>query len=299
MKGRRPDGWSRIGNFHISCTRVWTKAEWRPDGDIWIAILALFMTASVRCINLPIFWTWKESEADRSLMDVRTNASWNRSFSIQWMVRTDRHVVWTDDAGLSYVRTVDQWTDGCPDGITRRLDGWQGIWNLLSSVQSLLKMLWQVESLFTAPLHISDFVQTQNEAKILTDLSFIETWKESETGRVPRGVRTCCWNVRTDTSWIKTSQHSGGSGRKCTSFGRMMFGLTGVRTVWHVVRTDGTVVKCASGRDGSIVRTTDRETKSSIFHTVQSLLRVLWIVESLFTTSLHTQVILSIMRPKY
>jgi hypothetical protein len=29
-------------------------------------------------------------------------------------------------------------------------------------------MLWQVESLFTASLHISDFVQTQNEAKILT-----------------------------------------------------------------------------------------------------------------------------------
>jgi hypothetical protein len=38
-------------------------------------------------------------------------------------------------------------------------------------VQSLLKMLCQVESLFTASLHISDFVQTQNEAKILT-LSF-------------------------------------------------------------------------------------------------------------------------------
>jgi hypothetical protein len=26
----------------------------------------------------------------------------------------------------------------------------------------------------------------------LIDLSFIETWKESETGRVPRGVWTCC-----------------------------------------------------------------------------------------------------------
>jgi hypothetical protein len=35
-------------------------------------------------------------------------------------------------------------------------------------VQSLLKILWQVESLFTVSLHISDFVQTQNEAKILT-----------------------------------------------------------------------------------------------------------------------------------
>jgi len=133
----------------------------------------------------------------------------------------------------------------------------------------------------------------------LIDLSFIRTWKESEIGRVPRGVRTGCWDVWTDASWIETSRHSGGSGRKCTLSGRMVLGLTGVRTVWHVVRTDGTVVRCVSGRDGSIVRTADREPRSSIFHSVQSLLRVLWIVESLFTTSLHTQVILSRMRPKY
>jgi uncharacterized membrane protein len=74
-----------------------------------------------------------------------------------------------------------------------------------------------------------------------------------------------------------------------------MLGLTCVRTVWHVVRTvwhvvrmDRTVVGWASGRDGLIVRTADREPKSSIFHAVQSLLRVLWIVESLFTASSHT-----------
>jgi hypothetical protein len=30
-----------------------------------------------------------------------------------------------------------------------------------------------MESLFTASLHLSDFVQTQNEAKILTSLSSI------------------------------------------------------------------------------------------------------------------------------
>jgi hypothetical protein len=32
------------------------------------------------CINLPLFWTWKESEADRSLRGVRTGC---------WDVRTD------------------------------------------------------------------------------------------------------------------------------------------------------------------------------------------------------------------
>jgi len=81
----------------------------------------------------------------------------------------------------------------------------------------------------------------------LIDLSFIETWKESETGRVLRGVQTCCRNVRTDGSWIEPSRHSGGSGWKCTSSGWMMLGLTDVQTVWHVVRMDGTVVRWASG----------------------------------------------------
>jgi hypothetical protein len=190
MRGSRPDGWSPIGNFYISWTRVRTKADWRPEGDIWIAILALRRRASGR-----------------------DTTSFGR----------------------------------------------------------------------------------------LNNLSFIETWKEFETGRVPRGVRTCCWNVRTDASWIKPSRHSGGFGRKCTSSGRMMLVLFGVRTVWHVFRTDGTMVRWASGRDGSIVWTTDREPKSSIFFLVQSLLRELWIVKSLFIASLHTQVILSKhrMRPKY
>jgi len=47
-----------------------------------------------------------------------------------------------------------------------------------------------------------------------------------------------------------------------------MLGLTGVRKVWHVVRTDGTVVIWVSGRDASIIRTADSEPKSSIFHEV-------------------------------
>jgi hypothetical protein len=41
-------------------------------------------------LNLPLFWTWKESEADRSLRgvrtgcwDVRIDTGWNSSFSIQ------------------------------------------------------------------------------------------------------------------------------------------------------------------------------------------------------------------------
>jgi hypothetical protein len=184
MGGKRPDGWSRIGNFLNWWARVRTNADWCPDGDIWIAILALCMsasgretTSSGRCINLPISWTWKEYEADRSLMDVRTgcwevqtDASWNKSFSIQCRVRTERYVVQTDDDGLSGVRTdetVERWASERDNTSSRRLTG-----NLKSyiffAVQSLLKMLWQVKFMFTASLHISDFVQTQNEVKILT-----------------------------------------------------------------------------------------------------------------------------------
>jgi hypothetical protein len=152
MIGSCPDGWSRIGNFHISCMRVRTKSDWRPDCEIWIAIYTLRRRASGR---------------------------------------------------------------------------------------------------------------DTTSSERLNDLSFIWTWKESEIGRVPRGVWTGCLNVQTDGSWIEPSQHSGGSERKCTSSRRMMLGLTGVRTVWYVVRTYGTVVRWASGRDGSIVRTADREPKSS------------------------------------
>jgi hypothetical protein len=67
------------GPWYLNCdsclmeTRVQTGHQHRPDG----------------CIDLPLFWTWKESEAGRSLKvvrtgcwDVWTDASWNRSFSI-------------------------------------------------------------------------------------------------------------------------------------------------------------------------------------------------------------------------
>jgi hypothetical protein len=57
----------------------------------------------------------------------------------------------------------------------------------------------------------------------------------------------------------ETSRYSMGSGQN-EHFIRMDdAGLSGVRTGWHIVRTDGTVDRWASRRDGSIVRTADRE----------------------------------------
>jgi hypothetical protein len=38
----------------------------------------------------------------------------DRTFSTQWRVRTERHVVWTDDA----------WSVWSLDGMARRPDGW-------------------------------------------------------------------------------------------------------------------------------------------------------------------------------
>jgi hypothetical protein len=43
----------------------------------------------------------------------------------------------------------------------------------------------------------------------------------------------------------------------------MMLGLFGVRTVRHVVRTDGIVDRWASGRDGTIVRTADKDSETA------------------------------------
>jgi H+-transporting ATPase len=49
-----------------------------------------------------------------------------------------------------------------------------------------------VESLFAASLHISDFVQTQNEAKILT-ISATATWKFAEIRKIGWGWIGVIW----------------------------------------------------------------------------------------------------------
>jgi hypothetical protein len=56
----------------------------------------------------------RKYEADRSLDVVRKDASWNRSFSIQWRVWKEIHVV----------RTNDAWSVKRLDGIARRPDDW-------------------------------------------------------------------------------------------------------------------------------------------------------------------------------
>jgi hypothetical protein len=115
------------------------------------------------CRNLPLFELGKKSEAIRSLRvvwmgcwDVRTDASWNRSFSMQRRVWTKIHIVRTDDALVCQVSgrygtssgRLELWTNERPDGMARRPDGWQGTEiSDLQTVQNLLKYFWIVESL--------------------------------------------------------------------------------------------------------------------------------------------------------
>jgi len=58
-------------------------------------------------------------------------------------------------------------TDGHPDGMARSSGRLTGNLNFFRLVDSE-----KVESMFTASLHLSDFVQTQNETKILTNSPF-------------------------------------------------------------------------------------------------------------------------------
>jgi hypothetical protein len=121
MIGSRSDGWSQIDNFLLWWKRVRTNAIRRPDGDIWIVILALRRhasgqdtTSSGQLIDLPFLGTWKEIWNWSSTERRPDGCKLDRTFSTQWRVRAERHVVRTDDA----------WSVCCLDGMAHRPDGW-------------------------------------------------------------------------------------------------------------------------------------------------------------------------------
>jgi len=103
MSARPDQCWLTSRRYYLNCDSCLIYERVRTGNHV---VRTVYQSSHI--------WTWKESEVNRSLMDVRTgcwdvrtDASWNRSFSIQWRVRTD-------DACLSGVWTV--WT--------RRLEGW-------------------------------------------------------------------------------------------------------------------------------------------------------------------------------
>jgi hypothetical protein len=170
MISRRPDGWSWMRNFHICWTHVRTKLAERPDGCIWIVILALCMsasgresTSSRRLHQSSLIRTWKENlklidhwtssgrAAEMSgWMQAGTEASRCSEWSGQKSTSSRRMML-----GLSGVRTdgtVDRWVSG-------RLTG-----NRLFWLQNLLKHFWIAESLIKQHLYIQVILSKQNEA---------------------------------------------------------------------------------------------------------------------------------------
>jgi hypothetical protein len=137
----------------------------------------------------------------------------------------------------------------------RRPDGWSRISNFhISSTRVRTKVDWRPDgdiwiTILALRRHASGWNTTSSGW--LIDLPFLGTWKESETGLVMRGVRMCCWNVRTDASWIEAFRYSGESGRK-----------------EHVVWTDGTVDRWTSGRDDTSSGQLTGNLNSSIFFAV-------------------------------
>jgi hypothetical protein len=195
MIGSRPDGWSRIGNFLLWCTRVRTTGVRRSDGHIWIMILALRRrasgrdtTSSGRLTDLPFLGTWKEIRswsstgrrpdmllkgpdrcklAQKLLDTVWSPDGMNTSSGRMMMVCLASR---RDDTSSG---RMEQWTDGRPNGMALSFG------RLIEKFEFLLSCrLWIVEFLLTASLHLSDFVQTQNEAKILTNSPFGHSGKK-------------------------------------------------------------------------------------------------------------------------
>jgi hypothetical protein len=175
-------------------------------------------------------------------------------------VRTEedgRPVGWSSTRNF-HICGMDVWTM-----IGRHPDSWSWIHNFHISCMRVRTMAdWRSNCwiwIAIPALRRSASGQESTSSGRLHQTSHSWTWKESEawsnTERHPRAAETS-GRMQTGT---KASRYSGGSRQKSTSSGRMMLGLSGVQTVWHVVRTDGTVDKCASGWDGTVVRTADRE----------------------------------------
>jgi hypothetical protein len=110
MSARPDQCWLTSGRWHLNCDSCLIYDCVRTRNHIVRTVE----------VDLPIYWTWKESEADRSLMDVWRAVE--RSGRMQAVTEAFRHsvgsgrkryVVRTDDAGLSGVRS---WWTCCPDG---------------------------------------------------------------------------------------------------------------------------------------------------------------------------------------
>jgi hypothetical protein len=145
MRSSHPDGWSRIGNFLLWWTRVQTIAIRRPDGYIWIEILALRRcasrrdtTSSGRLIDLPFLGTWKEIE-NWSSTERHSDVLLKRPDGCK-LAQKLLDTVWGPDGMNTFFGRMmliclggpDGWHSGqmgVRTGWLDRPDGWRGTWN--------------------------------------------------------------------------------------------------------------------------------------------------------------------------
>jgi hypothetical protein len=148
------------GRWYLNCDSCLIYERVRTGNPIVRTGVSIFPYSELGK-NLKLIDHWEESEQ----MQAGTEAFW-------YSIGPDGNIPcpggWclvcraSGQYGTSSGR-MEQWTDGRLDGIarsSRRLTR-----NLNSSnfqaVQSLLRVLWIVESLFTSSLHTCDFVQTE------------------------------------------------------------------------------------------------------------------------------------------
>jgi hypothetical protein len=152
MRGRRPDGWSRIGSYHIQCTSVRTQLSDVRTVHFELRFLPYGDTRLDGIPHRPDGWLIfpflnleRISEPFRGLIGVRT-CCWN-----VWMEKAGTEAsrydvgVQTEEA-----RRPDRWclSVWSSDGMTRRPDGWNsrqmGVrtgWHIVRTTDSELEIL--------------------------------------------------------------------------------------------------------------------------------------------------------------
>jgi hypothetical protein len=159
--------------------------DWCPDGWILIVILPLCVsasgresTSSGRLNQSSLIWTWKKN---LKLIDHWRSSGRDAETSERMQAGTEAsRCRWVSGRKSTSYGRMMLWSVGRPNGMTRRLDGWncgpmsvRTGWHVVRTtcrelkyltckiVQNHLKHFWIVDSLWNASLHTSDFVQSE------------------------------------------------------------------------------------------------------------------------------------------
>jgi hypothetical protein len=220
----------------------------RPDGGPWPSgrttvrqDFPKFSRRNLSCIRT-------SSERDGSI--VRTDARPRQVISITGFARPD---------GFTSTRNFYIWCACVRTMRGRRPDGWSRI----GSYHIRCTSVWTTAvrcsngSFWTAILALRRYASGRDTTSSgrLIDLSFLELGKNQWTVRELIGVRTCCWNVRTEQVCTEASRYDVGARTEETSHPDRWClsvwcpdGMTrrpegwisrqmGVRTGWHIIQT--------------------------------------------------------------